>query len=70
MVGLGVVGVLMALSYAHKLGGESPAGLTTELSALAIYVIGGLIQREYYWIATAIGVLAVLLLDLKKGSKV
>jgi hypothetical protein len=30
----------MALSYAHKLGGESPAGLTTELSALATYVIG------------------------------
>ena len=52
VVGLGVVGVLMALSYAHKLGGESPAGLTTELSALATYVVGGLIQREYYWIAT------------------
>ena len=66
-VGLGVVGVLMALSYAHKLGGESPAGLTTELSALATYVIGGLIQREDYWIAMAIGVLAVLLLELKKG---
>src|SRR5581483_4130468 len=67
MVGLGVVGVLMALSYAHKLGGESPAGLTTELSALATYVVGGLIQREYYWIATVIGVLGVLLLELKKG---
>jgi uncharacterized membrane protein (DUF4010 family) len=66
-VGLGVVGALMALSYFHKLGGESTAGLTTEISALAIYVMGGLIQREYYWIATTIGVLAVLLLELKKG---
>ena len=67
VVGLAVVGVLMALSYAHKLGGESPAGLTTELSALATYVVGGLVQREDYWIATTIGVLGVLLLELKKG---
>lgn len=66
-VGLGVVGALMALSYFHKLGGESPAGLTTEISALAVYVIGGLIQREYYWIATTIGVLGVLLLELKRA---
>jgi uncharacterized membrane protein (DUF4010 family) len=41
--------------------------MTTEISALAVYVIGGLIQHEYYWIATAIGVLGVLLLELKKG---
>jgi uncharacterized membrane protein (DUF4010 family) len=66
-VGLGVIGALMALSYFHKLRGESAAGLTTEISALAIYVIGGLIQREYYWIATTLGVLGVLLLELKRA---
>jgi len=41
--------------------------LTTELSALATYVLGGLVQREHYWIATTIGVLSVLLLELKIG---
>jgi uncharacterized membrane protein (DUF4010 family) len=66
-VGLGVIGVLMALSYFHKLGCETSPSMTTEISALAVYVIGGLVQHEYYWIATAIGVLGVLLLELKKG---
>ena len=57
----------MFLSYHHNLGGEAPAGLTTEISALTTYVVGGLVQREHYWIATTIGVLSVLLLELKKG---
>jgi uncharacterized membrane protein (DUF4010 family) len=66
-VGLAAVGALMLVSYGHKVAGEQPGGLTTEISALAVYVLGGLIQREYYWIATTIGVLSVLLLELKKG---
>jgi uncharacterized membrane protein (DUF4010 family) len=66
-VGLLVVGALMLLSYHHKLVTEPTAGLTTEISALATYVIGGLIQREQFWIATTIGVLSVVLLELKKG---
>jgi uncharacterized membrane protein (DUF4010 family) len=66
-VGLGVIGALMALSYSHKLRHEPSPGVTTELSALAVYVIGALIQHDYYWIATAVGVLGVLLLELKKG---
>jgi uncharacterized membrane protein (DUF4010 family) len=66
-IGLAVVGGLMCLSYFHKLAGELPAGLTTEVSALVTYVLGGLVQREHYWIATTIGVLSVVLLDLKKG---
>jgi len=65
--GFAVVGALMLLSYYHKLAGNPPAGLTTEISALAIYIVGGLIQREHYWIGTTIGVLSVLLLELKKG---
>lgn len=66
-VGFGTIGVLMALSYYHKLAGGSRAGLTTEISALATYVVGGLVQHEHYWIAATIGVLSVLLLELKKG---
>src|ERR1700692_4822748 len=42
-IGLAVVGGLMCLSYFHKLAGELPAGLTTEISALVTYVLGGLV---------------------------
>ena len=66
-IGFAVVGGFMLLSYQHKLGSEPPAGLTTEISALAIYLVGGLVQHGHYWIATTIGVVSVLLLELKKG---
>jgi uncharacterized membrane protein (DUF4010 family) len=66
-IGFAVIGALMLLSYQRKLSGEPRAGLTTEVSALATYVVGGLVQREDYWIATTISVLSVLLLELKKG---
>ncbi len=67
MIGFAVVGGFMLLSYYHKLSGEPPAGVVTEISALATYVMGGLVQHDYYWIATTIAVLSVLLLQLKKG---
>ena len=67
VVGLAVVGALMLLSYNHKLSSDTPAGLTTEVSGLATYVVGGLIQQEHFWIATTVAVLSVLLLELKKG---
>jgi uncharacterized membrane protein (DUF4010 family) len=51
----------------HKLSGPPPAGLTTEISALATYAVAGLVQREHYWIAITVGVLSVVLLELKKG---
>ncbi len=66
-LGFAVVGGFMMLLYHRKLALNPPAGLTTEMSALATYVVGGLVQREQYWIATTIAVLAVLLLELKAG---
>jgi uncharacterized membrane protein (DUF4010 family) len=54
-------------SGGHKLADANPAGLAAEISALATFVVGGLVQRELYWIATTIAVLSVLLLELKKG---
>ena len=67
VVGFAVVGSFMVLSYHHSLGHDAPAGLTTEISGLTTFVVGGLVQRGYFWIATTIGVLSVLLLELKKG---
>ena len=57
-IGFTVVGGFMLLSYHRKLPAEPPAGMTTEISALATYVLGGLVQREHYWIATTLGVLS------------
>lgn len=65
-IGLGVVGLLMGLSYYHKLQTDPAAGVTTEVSALVTYAIGGLVRAEDYWIAMTLAVLSVLLLELKK----
>ncbi len=66
-VGFAVVGGFMLLSYFHKLDEGPAAGLTTEISALATYAIGGLVQQERYWLAATVGIVSVLLLELKKG---
>ncbi len=67
VVGFGVIGGFMLLSYRHKVEHDSTVGVATEMSALLVYVIGGLVQYEHYWIATTLGVVCVLLLELKKG---
>ena len=66
LIGFAVVGGFMLLSYFHKLSCEPPAGVLTEICGLATYVVGGMVQHDYYWIATTIAVLSVLLLQLKK----
>lgn len=64
-VGFAVVGAFLWQSYRHKLGGVVLAGMTTELSGLVTYVVGALVWREQYWVATTITVLGVALLELK-----
>jgi uncharacterized membrane protein (DUF4010 family) len=66
-VGFAVTGGFLWLSYKHKLDRYGTAGATTEISALAIYVVGALVSHGYFWIATTISVLSVLLLELKVG---
>ena len=65
--GLLVIGGLMIVSYRHKVTTAETAGVTTELSALATYLIGALVQREHFWIAGTIAVLSLLLLELKSA---
>jgi uncharacterized membrane protein (DUF4010 family) len=64
-VGFAVVGAFLWQSYRHKLEGVALAGMTTELSGLVTYVVGALVWREQYWVATALTVLGVALLELK-----
>lgn len=65
MIGfLAVAGFLM-LSYWHKLAQSTTAGATTEISGLATFLVGALVCYGHFWIATALGVASLLLLDLK-----
>jgi uncharacterized membrane protein (DUF4010 family) len=64
--GFGVIGAFLWLSYQHKLQTYNEAGVTTEVSGLITYVIGALVSRDQFWIATTIAVLSMLLLELKE----
>lgn len=64
-VGFAVIGAFLWLSYRHKLATYEFAGITTEMSGLAIYLVGVLVSHGQFWIATTIAVMSVLLLELK-----
>jgi uncharacterized membrane protein (DUF4010 family) len=63
--GLAVIASFLWLSYQHKLQSGEPVGVTTEISGLTTYVVGALISQGHFWIGGTLGVLSVLLLELK-----
>jgi uncharacterized membrane protein (DUF4010 family) len=63
--GFAVVAAFLWLSYKHKLETYEYAGATTEISGLATYIVGALVSRGEFWIATTLAILSVLLLELK-----
>jgi uncharacterized membrane protein (DUF4010 family) len=64
-VGFAVIGAFLWLSYQHKLQTSREPGVTTELSGLATYVVGALVSRDQFWIATTLAIISMLLLELK-----
>ena len=64
-LGFAVVAGFLFLSYWHKLTSSEFAGVTTEISALTIYLVGGLVYQGHFWIATTLSVVSALLLELK-----
>ncbi len=64
-VGFAVVASFLWLSYQHKLQSGQPVGMTTEVSGLTTYVVGALVSLDHFWIAGTLGILSVLLLELK-----
>jgi uncharacterized membrane protein (DUF4010 family) len=66
-IGFAVVGGFMMLSYRHKLRTSETAGVTTEVSGLATYLLGALVYHEHYWIAATLVVISLLLLELREG---
>jgi uncharacterized membrane protein (DUF4010 family) len=65
VVGLAVVAAFLLLSYWHKLQSAGAAGVTSEISALATYLVGALIARDEFWVATTVAVAGLFLLELK-----
>ena len=64
-LGFAVVAGFLMLSYWHKMSSCQTAGVTTEMSGLATYLIGALVYRDQFWIATTLSVAGMLLLELK-----
>ena len=64
-IGFLVIAGFLLLSYWHKLSTTVAAGVTTEMSGLATFLVGALICYGHFWIATTISVASLLLLDLK-----
>jgi uncharacterized membrane protein (DUF4010 family) len=64
-LGLAAVAAFLLLSYQHKITISGTAGITSEVSGLTTYVVGALVSHEQFWIATALTVASMLLLELK-----
>lgn len=63
--GFVVVAGFLLLSYWRKLTRSEAAGVMTEMSGLATYVVGALVYYNHYWIAATLAVASALLLELK-----
>jgi len=64
-LGFLVVGSFLLLSYWHKLVTSDSAGVTSEMSGLATFLVGALVYYGHFWIATTLSVASLLLLELK-----
>ena len=65
-LGFAAVAGFMLLSYRHKLTTDPAGGLASELSALTTFLVGVLIFHGQFWVATAISIASLILLDLKQ----
>ena len=65
VLGFAVVGGFLMISYWHKLTSSAYSGVTSEMSGLATYLVGALVYREMFWIATTLTVSSIILLELK-----
>lgn len=65
VLGFLVVGGFLLISYWHKLAASGVAGVTSEMSGLTTYLVGALVYYNHFWIATALSVASLLLLELK-----
>jgi uncharacterized membrane protein (DUF4010 family) len=65
LTGFAVVGGFLLASYWHKVSSGGLPGVTSEMAGLITYVVGVLVFRGNFWIATTISVLVMMLLQMK-----
>ena len=65
MLGFAIVGGFLMLAYQHKVATSALSGVTSEMSGLTTYLVGALVYREQFWIATTVTVASMLLLEFK-----
>ena len=65
--GFATLGALLWLSYRKKLELSTECGMTSEISGLFTFLLGALVYQRTYWVATALAVVALLLLEFKKA---
>lgn len=65
VVGFAVMAGFLMISYWHKLVSSTYSGVTSEMSALTTYLVGAFVYHDMLWIATALTVVSLLLLELK-----
>jgi uncharacterized membrane protein (DUF4010 family) len=65
LIGFVVIALFLLLSYSHKVATGGLAGITSEMAGLITYVVGALVFQRYFWIATTIAVVTMLLLQMK-----
>ena len=66
VLGFLVVGSFLLLSYWRKLASAEAAGVTSEMSGLTTFLVGALVYYGHFWVATALSVASLLLLELKE----
>lgn len=66
LLGLLAITPFLVTSYFYKLTREQ-GGFTSEIAAIIAYLSGALVGSEMYWMAAAVVVLNVLLLQAKEG---
>ena len=66
-IGFAVVAGFLMISYWHKLTTSTYSGVTSEMSGLTTYLVGAFVYHEMFWIATALTVSSILLLELKEA---
>ncbi len=60
-----IVGGLMMMSYWHKTQSSKEAGLTSEMAGLLTYLVGALVYSGYFWVASTLVIISLMLLELK-----
>jgi uncharacterized membrane protein (DUF4010 family) len=65
VLGLAIIAAFLLVSYWHKLRISNVAGVTSEMSALATFLVGALVARDEFWVATTVAVAGLFLLELK-----